>query len=118
VADGGQCGLAMASAETMPSFSGADYLLLPVRSAAAFHPKFIMLLGKRGARLVIGSHNVTFAGFGLNREITTVFDCEADSPNAAFASAVWGFVRAWTSDFPQRIQDVIGATERIAPWLG
>jgi hypothetical protein len=118
VADGGQCGLAMASAETRPLFSGIDYLLLPVRSAAAFHPKFIMLLGKKGARLVIGSHNVTLAGFGLNREIATVFQCEAETPSAAFASAVWGFVRAWTSDFSQRIQEVVGATERLAPWLG
>lgn len=118
LADAGQCGQAMASAETQPSFSGMDYLLMPVRSPAAFHPKFVMLLGKRSARLVVGSHNATLAGFGLNREIATAFHCDAEAPNAAIVRSVWGFVRSWTSSFPQRIQDVIDATERIAPWLG
>lgn len=76
-----------------------------------------MLLGKRGARLVIGSHNVTLAGFGLNREIATSLVCSADDPSASFARNIWRFVRAWTEEFPDKIRDVIAATERIAPWL-
>ena len=78
IADGGQCGRALESAQTGPQFCGSDYLLLPVQSAASFHPKFVMLLGKRGARLILGSHNVTLAGFGLNREIATALACSAE----------------------------------------
>src|SRR5262249_48877104 len=98
-------------------FCGSDYLLLPVDLAASFHPKFILLLGKRGARLILGSHNVTLAGFGINREITTSFTSTTDGPTANPARIVWRFVRAWARQFPGRIQDLISATERIAPWI-
>lgn len=117
IADGQQCAQQLASAQAAPQFSGSDYLLLPVQSTAAFHPKFIMLLGKRGARLFLGSHNVTLAGFGLNREISTALTCAADGPSVAHAQNVWRFVRAWTAGFHDRIVDVIAATERVAPWL-
>jgi phosphatidylserine/phosphatidylglycerophosphate/cardiolipin synthase-like enzyme len=75
------------------------------------------LLGRRQSRLIIGSHNVTLAGFGLNREITTAFDVQPSGPTGAAAREVWRFVRAWTSAFSSRMQDVIAATERVAPWL-
>lgn len=117
MADGRQCGQALESAQAVPQFCGSDYLLLPVQTAASFHPKFVMLLGKRGAKLLLGSHNVTLAGFGLNREISTALTCSADAPSAAYAQTVWRFVRAWTVDFHERIRDVIAATERIAPWI-
>jgi hypothetical protein len=115
--DGGQCGRALASELTAPQLSGADYLLLPIQSAGAFHPKFVMLLGRRGARLILGSHNLTLAGFGLNREIATSFSCAPDDGTAAAARRVWRFVREWSAEFPRRIVDVVAATERIAPWL-
>jgi hypothetical protein len=76
-----------------------------------------LLLGRRQSRLIIGSHNVTLAGFGLNREITTAFDVEPSGPSGAAAREVWRFVRAWTSAFSSRMQDVVAATERVAPWL-
>ncbi len=117
IADGTRCGEALSSSRTSPQFSGVDYLLLPVRSAASFHPKLVMLLGKHGARLVIGSHNVTLAGFGLNREIATALTCTADEPAASLVRNVWRFVRAWTDEFPETVTEVIAATERIAPWL-
>jgi hypothetical protein len=117
IVDGGQCGRELASPQTSPQFCGSDYLLLPVQSAASFHPKFVMLLGKRGGRLILGSHNVTLAGFGLNREISTALTCAADGTSAAYAQNVWQFVRAWSAEFPEKIRDVIAATERIAPWL-
>lgn len=118
LADAGQCGQELASGEGKPHFCGADYALLPIRSTGAFHPKFILLLGRRRSRLIIGSHNLTVAGFGLNREVTTASDIEPAGATIQAAREVWQFVRAWTSQFPHRIQDVIGATERVAPWLG
>ena len=117
MADGLQCGQALQSAQVAPQFCGSDYLLLPVQSAASFHPKFVMLLGKRGAKLLLGSHNLTLAGFGLNQEISTALTCTADGPSAAHAQTVWRFVRAWAAGFHERIWDVIAATERIAPWI-
>lgn len=74
LADAKQCAKALGSNEFYPRFCGLDYTLLPVQSALSFHPKFIFLLGRRKSRLILGSHNLTASGFGLNREITTAFD--------------------------------------------
>lgn len=115
--DGGQCARQLESVEMRPHFCGSDYLLLPIKSAASFHPKFLLLVGRRGARLIVGSHNITLAGFGLNREIATAFACEREGPTAVAAQHVWRFVRSWTTGFPQKIREVIAATERVAPWL-
>ena len=65
--DARQCSRAFATEEDLPEYAGAEYGLLPVRAAGAFHPKFVLLLGPKRARLIIGSHNVTLCGFGLNR---------------------------------------------------
>jgi len=117
LADAAQCAKALASRDSHPNLCGAEYTLLPIKSASAFHPKFIMLLGRKKARLIVGSHNVTISGFGLNREIATAADLRSDETGAAAARKVWEFVRAWTGGFSREIQNVISATERIAPWL-
>lgn len=117
LADGGQCAKQLESVETTPHFCGSDYLLLPIATAASFHPKFVLLLGKRGAHLILGSHNVTIAGFGLNRESATALVCTPEGAMAAAAQHVWQFVRAWTAGFPVKIREVIAATERMAPWI-
>ena len=49
--------------------------------AGCFHPKFILLDGEDGPRLVIGSGNLTFGGWGRNLEL-----CEVLSPATSPAS--------------------------------
>jgi len=117
LADATQCARELTSSHSRPRFCGSDYALLAVRSPGAFHPKFILLLGRRRSRLIVGSHNVTLAGFGINREITTAFDVHPTGPSAAAAQEVWHFVRAWMSKSSNRLQELIVATERMAPWL-
>lgn len=116
--DASQCAKGMADPLAAPQFAGADYALIPIRTAGgAFHPKFVLLLGRKKARLLVGSHNVTVCGFGVNREVTSGIDIDSDGPSAALAKAVWGFVRRWTADLAPELQSVVSATERIAPWL-
>lgn len=117
LADARQCAAEIASGIGAPQLCGSEYTLLPVRTAAAFHPKFVMLLGRRGARIVVGSHNVTIAGFGLNREIGTAFEVDANDEGNSPAQAVWRFIRDWTSEFSDPIQRLISSSEQIAPWL-
>lgn len=115
--DARQCSRAFATEEDLPEHAGAEYGLLPVRAAGAFHPKFVLLLGPKRARLIIGSHNVTLCGFGLNREVTSLFDIEAAKPSAGLARQIWRFVEAWTSDQPEAARNVRDAILQIAPWL-
>jgi hypothetical protein len=117
LADGAQCAEALASGDFHPKLCGSAYTILPIHCASAFHPKFIMLLGRKKARLIVGSHNLTISGFGLNREIATTFDAKPEEASALIARKVWGFVNAWTEGFPREIQQVISSTERISPWL-
>jgi hypothetical protein len=49
--------------------------------AGCFHPKFILLDGEEGPRLLIGSGNLTFGGWGRNLEL-----CEVLSPASAPAA--------------------------------
>lgn len=117
LADSAQCAQALASGDCLPSLCGSAYTLLPILGASAFHPKFIMLLGRQKARLIVGSHNLTISGFGLNREIATAFDAKPGEETSATVRKVWDFVTAWTGRFPREIQQVIGSTESITPWL-
>src|SRR3954451_18157227 len=52
-----------------PRLAGRQYTLLPVSVPGAFHPKLIFLTGKSKGAILVGSHNMTLAGFGFNREI-------------------------------------------------
>jgi hypothetical protein len=71
--DAGRCAEAFASEETRPRRAGSDYTLIPVHLHGAFHPKLIVRIGKSKGSLLVGSHNMTLAGFGLNDELTNEF---------------------------------------------
>src|SRR6056297_704032 len=58
----------------MPRLAGRSYVLAPMVAKGAFHPKIAMLLGEHHARILVGSHNTTFSGFGYNRELSTRVD--------------------------------------------
>jgi hypothetical protein len=58
---------------TRPQRAGLDYVLLPVRTGGAFHPKVIALFSDDGMAVAVGSHNLTEAGYGRNAEISLSF---------------------------------------------
>ena len=53
-----------------PRLAGRHYTLMPVKVNGAFHPKLVVLTGKQKGLILVGSHNMTLAGFGFNRELT------------------------------------------------
>ena len=48
---------------------GRRYQLIPISVGGAFHPKMILKVGKDGGAVWIGSANVTFSGWSVNREL-------------------------------------------------
>jgi hypothetical protein len=89
---------------------GRTYSLIPVAvSAGCFHPKFILLDGEDGPRLIVGSGNLTFGGWGRNLEL-----CEVLSP----ASAPAAF--ADMADFLESLATAprldLPATDALASW--
>lgn len=114
----------MDSPTERPRLAGRAYTLVPIRAAGAFHPKVALLVGKKRARVFVGSHNATLSGFGHNRELTTQIDLEngAEGPDAPVVQAVWSFVEAWLEyqgdALPSSLREAVGrVATTFAPWL-
>ena len=74
-----------------PRLAGRRYTLLPMKVPGAFHPKLIFLAGKNKGLVIVGSHNMTLAGFGFNRELTNVVRIQGaeDSAGISIALGAW-----------------------------
>lgn len=100
---------------------GRTYGLEAIRvPAGCFHPKFVLLDGADGPRMIVGSGNLTFGGWGRNLEL-----CEVLSPEtapAAFADMA-GFLEALATsprlDFPRsEVAASWGAALQRLPTVG
>ena len=57
---------------------GRRYIVTPVDIQGAFHPKVVLLLGENKARLIVGSANLTTAGYFRNNEVYNCIDYSAE----------------------------------------
>ena len=48
---------------------GRRYMVNPVRISGAFHPKVVLLLGEKKAKLIVASANITTSGYAINNEV-------------------------------------------------
>ncbi|HEX8145046.1 MAG TPA: hypothetical protein VF553_20945 [Pyrinomonadaceae bacterium] len=117
--DGRQCAAAFAVEGSRPRQAGREYTLIPVHAGGAFHPKLLLLVGKRKGLMFVGSHNLTIAGFGHNRELTCRYEVDdASDPTklVAFGQA-WNFLRAWALEQPEELRIPFDDAETYAHWL-
>ena len=109
--------------EAPPLLAGRHYSLLPMRCGGAFHPKLLLLLGKRKGLLAIGSHNMTLSGFGLNVELTNVFRFALASKEDTLPIfwQAWLAITEWLDAAKEYLpESVIEATSKctqFADWL-
>jgi hypothetical protein len=122
--DRAQCAKSWSSMATRPRLAGHAYSLVPMSAPGAFHPKICLLAGPKRASLLIGSHNLTIAGFGYNREMTNWVEIsgKTDIPGAAVVAQAWKLITAWLQHeqdhLPQSVVDSVLATANfIAPFL-
>lgn len=57
--------------------AGRKYLVVPVEATSCFHPKLALRYGKAKARLIVGSANVTSAGWAGNLELVSTLSWQA-----------------------------------------
>jgi len=106
-----------------PRLAGYDYTLVPMKAGGSFHPKIIVLLGKKKGIAVIGSHNLTLAGFGCNRELTNTITVESqtDAEGIHIIKTIQDFLQAWLAQqdghVPSDILDAVTKVWSFAPWL-
>lgn len=62
------------------NFLGKKYLLTNAEAQGAFHPKLLLRVGPKGARLLLGTGNLTFCGWGGNKELGCDLVLDANSP--------------------------------------
>ena len=66
---------------------GRRYSMNPVFMQGSFHPKILLLLGEKKARLLVGSANLTLSGYYVNNE---VFNCiDYDSDNSEYRDLIY-----------------------------
>ena len=56
--------------EECTDITGKDYILLPVKSGAFFHPKIFLFYSEKKPVAYVGSHNLTLSGIAYNLETT------------------------------------------------
>jgi len=125
MADAGMLKMALNALPEAFMAAGFRYAVVPVSVAGAFHPKVHLRLGENRARLVIGSANVTTAGWGKNQEVVTRLDwswrAEDDEDNAAMGSLVakvYTYLTKWLEKTPgEVIRYKLQMIERQSQWL-
>jgi hypothetical protein len=116
--DGRQCAASLSDEGSRPRLAGREYTLIPARSQGAFHSKLLMLVGRGRGLLFAGSHNLTVAGFGRNRELTSRLEVSAeDEVSMSALGEAWRFMRAWVADQPAELLAAFDAAEGYAGWL-
>lgn len=117
--DATRCAEAFAIEELRPRRAGRDYTLIPVKVGGAFHPKLFLRFGKSKGSLLVGSHNMTLSGFGLNDEVTNVFRLDGAALRAGSAPLRQAF--DYLAGFvPASLPDVVEAFEGVklgVPWF-
>jgi hypothetical protein len=117
--DAARCAEAFTREDLRPRRAGRDYTLIPVKAEGAFHPKIFLRFGKSKGSMFVGSHNMTIAGFGMNTEITNVFQAEGPSIRATGGPirVAFEYLRAFV---PSELPDVVEAYESLIqgiPWV-
>jgi phosphatidylserine/phosphatidylglycerophosphate/cardiolipin synthase-like enzyme len=124
LADASQLSKVMHDPSTRPKYAGSEYVLLPLRAKGAFHPKVLLQLGRRRGRLFVGSHNMTYAGFMGNREMTAMIDVpnpESDPEGLRILVSAYHFIEQWldfnAENLTANSTNFLSAALRVAPWL-
>jgi hypothetical protein len=105
---------------------GTQYVCAPLLGSGAGvqHAKLILLVGPRGGRLLIGSGNLTFHGYGRNLELfcDLALDAEGQSPPPETLypfTAVWGLLKRFqqNGDLSSAAEERLRVIQESAPWL-
>jgi hypothetical protein len=92
LADAGEVAKAFAAESTRPRCAGTDYVLLPISTIGAFHPKVLSLFSDKGMAIAVGSHNLTEAGFGGNAELSVILGFDDSSAPINVAQPVTDYI--------------------------
>jgi hypothetical protein len=116
-----------ASLVTLPeafSHAGRRYAVAPARARGCFHPKLLLRLGERRARLSVSSANATAAGWCRNLELvgTLAWDAKGEAPdNVAHGQLIrkaFNYLLPWMRAVPgDAMEHKLALLSRDSAWL-
>jgi HKD family nuclease len=104
-----------------PRFANRRYLLHPVPVGGRFHPKLYLFATKKKGLLLIGSANLTEAGFSRNAEMMQAFRFQSRDDEASLAvfsdgvRLLRGIAERWGS---ASVHEALDSMIVDCPWLG
>jgi hypothetical protein len=94
------------------------YNFQAIYEKGVFHPKILLLTGKKYGLLIIGSGNLTSSGLSTNDEIWGAFQLDSiENENAPLFKAVWNYLQAFLEQTYGSIKEKIRAIGNYSPWL-
>jgi hypothetical protein len=104
------------------ALAGQRYAIVPTRVRGCFHPKILLRLGTRRARLLVGSANVTAVGWGVNLEIVACFDyrhgAEESAASGPLVRKAYDYLLHWLEPTQgESIAHKLRLHRRDSPWL-
>ncbi len=115
IGDRNQIDIAMQSTTEHLWHLGKRYLLAAAAHTGSFHPKILLRLGPKGGIIMVGSGNLTSAGWGGNREVATGWTLGPGlSDEGGWLTPFLENLRSWCSGELER-----AAVQRMleVPWL-
>ncbi len=99
-------------------FQNKIYGLNPIYKTGVFHPKIMLLTGKKNGLLIIGSGNLTNSGLSSNDEIWGAFHLNSiDSQNSALFAQVWGYLQQFIAEAKGFNAQKLNWIIEYSPWL-
>ncbi len=121
--DSAQCAVSWGHEAARPRQAGYEYTLVPMRSNGSFHPKVSLFAGPKKLAMLVGSHNLSVAGLGFNREITNLIEVKDKNHEfGALVSDTWNSIASWLDHArkhcpPELISSALRLQEHIKPFL-
>jgi hypothetical protein len=115
-ADAGQVADAMRRCVGQLAHLGRRYVLAETAGADLFHPKLIARLSEKGGRVWVASGNLTYTGWGANRELATSWPIGPDEDDKGeWLDEALGTVGTLTQS--TSFTDQLRAIREEIPWL-
>jgi len=116
--DGNECDHSILHDKKTLEYLGKGYLICPVYSIAAFHPKIILLTNKTSGKLIISSANVTVAALTQHSELINEFDYEESNEEYLYLfNDCWNYLMAICQEVPSYVMAQIEQLYETTPWL-
>ena len=94
------------------------YSFSPIYQKGVFHPKIMLLLGKKESLVIIGSGNMTASGLNANDEIWGAFHLDnPESHNAPIIAATWQYLQPFLQKVKGFSQQKVEWMSKNSPWL-